>query len=140
MYRKLTTLALAVAILVGGLTFGNSRVAAQQGGNPRVAFLGNLVALFANDVIDLSDTTAQVGLVNVSRSLNNLRALNNLLRAADIDVDIIDDVTLTDVNVLSIDESTVLNNFLNANNIDLAAVVGVILFGSDMIVVTDQRG
>ncbi len=140
MYRKLTTLALAVAILAGGLTFGNSRVAAQQGGNPRVAFLGNLVALFANDVIELSDTTAQVGLVNVSRSLNNLRALNNLLRAADIDVDIIDDVTLTDVNVLSIDESTVLNNFLNANNIDLAAVVGVILLGRDMIVVTDQRG
>ena len=134
MYRKLTTLALAVAILASGLAFSNTRVGA-QGGNPKVAFLGGLVNVLVEE-INIEDNVAQVGLVNVNRSLNNLRALNNVLRNADI----IDDVTVTDVNVLSIDESTVLNNFLNNNNIDLAAVVGVIVLGDDIIALVDQRG
>lgn len=138
MYRKLTALALALAILGGSFTF-TSTYAAKQGGNPRTAFLGNLVALFLNDTVDLNDTNIQVGLVNVNKSLNNLQVLNNVLR----DADIIDDITIQDISILNNNEllRNAFQNFLNNNNIDLDAVVGVGVLGSgvnDLLIVTRQ--
>jgi hypothetical protein len=78
----------------------------------------------------------QVGLVNVDKSLNSLQILNNVLNNNDI----IDDITVGDINVVRIRDITltdVLTNFLNANQIAINDVVGVaVLSGGDLIVFT----
>ncbi len=139
MYRKLTVLALALAIVASGFAFTNARAATQQAGNPRTVFLGNLVNVFANDTVDINDTTAQIALVNVSRSLNNVRVLNNLLRQANI----LNDLTIENVSVLNNNQvlQNAFQNFLNNNNIDVDAVVGVAVLGTtgqDLLIVTKQ--
>ena len=143
MYRKLTALALALAIVASGFAFTNSRAAAQQEGNPQtdaaVAFLGGLVTVLLDD-INVNDNTVQVGLVNVSRSLNSLRVLNNVLRNADI----IDDITIQNVSILNNNEvlRNAFQNFLNENDINLNTVVGVAVLGDgvdDLLIITRQR-
>jgi hypothetical protein len=102
----------------------------------------------AADLVNITDSVIQV--VNIQDSLNNLTALNNVLNNSPIlsNNDIIDDITVGDVNVLN-DVITVgditltnvqvtaLTNFLNANDINLDDVVGIaILSGGDLLVFT----
>ena len=88
-----------------------------------------------SDAIDINDSVVQVGLVNVNESLNNLRALNNVLNNSPILSNNDIDVTITDVNVLNGLQITALNNFLNGSNIVITDVVAVgVLSGGDLIV------
>ncbi|CAA9590290.1 MAG: hypothetical protein AVDCRST_MAG18-4963 [uncultured Thermomicrobiales bacterium] len=79
-----------------------------------------------------------MGLVNVSKSLNSLQILNNVLNNNDI----IDDITVGDINVVRIGDITLtdvqvelLNDVLNENQIAINDVVGIaVLSGGDLIV------
>ena len=140
MKLRLLSFALAIA-LMGVFTVGAAAQPTNSG--PQQAAVAGVVnaiiQLIATDVIDIDDTTVQVGLVNVSKSLNSLRILNNSLNNNEVLKNFLNnndiDLTIKDVNVLSIDESNVLNNFLNENDIDINSVVGVgVLSTGDLIV------
>jgi hypothetical protein len=120
--HRIATAALA-ASLIGTAAIG--AVSAQQTNQGGGA--AGVVAAVAN--IAATDTVDVV----VQDSLNNLRALNNVLRNSPILSGI--DVTVRDVSVLDQAEIDILNNVLNANDIDIDDVVGVaVLSGGDFIV------
>ena len=136
---RITSLVLAVALL-GSFAFGATRTSAtpkEQNRGGAVGLVAAVVQLFVNDTIDIDDLTAQVGLVNVSKSLNNLRALNNVLNNNKIlnNVEVLKDINVEDVSVLSSNNLRLLTDFLNANDIKIGQVVGVdVLSGGDIIV------
>lgn len=84
-----------------------------------------LVAAVVDATVILNDVSVDVVVVDLSNSLNNLRALNNVLNNNDIDVTV-QDISVLDGAVIQI---------LNDNNIALDDVVGVaVLSGGDLIV------
>jgi len=156
---KLRFVSLTLAIAMMGLfTVGAAAAPTQKGGAAGVvAAVLQIVA--ANDLVDANNSTVQVGLVNLNNSLNNLRALNNVLNNSpilsnnDIDVtvfDVIDDITITvvdgdvlvnvtDNTILSNNQITVLQNFLNNNQDLIDAIVGIgVLNTGDLIVFQNQ--
>lgn len=101
-----------------------------QQGTPDVVAVGQngaagLVAAVVDATVILNDVSVDVVVVDLSNSLNNLRALNNVLNNNDVDVTV-QDISVLDGAVIQI---------LNDNNIALDDVVGVaVLSGGDLIV------
>lgn len=93
------------------------------------------VAIQATDLVDVTDSNIDIAVVELNNSLNNLRALNNVLNNSPIlsNNDIIGDVTVQDISVLNQNDIDVLTDA----NINLDDVVGVaVLSGGDFIVFT----
>ena len=150
MKLRIVSLAL-VAALVGAFVLGAASAEAKRD-TTQVAGARGLVDAIVQLAADFYDNTVQVGLVNVNRSLNNLRALNNVLNNSPIlsnnDIDVVDvidsgdvNVTLTDVQIgilqhfLNDAQITALNNFLNDNQ-DSADVVVVVLSTGDLVLIS----
>ena len=142
MRLRIVSLAL-VAALLGTFALGTARASAQnttqKGG--AAGLVAAVVQLVDTRVINIEDSTVQVGLVNVNRSLNNLTALNNVLNNSPIlsnnDIDVVDVIDIGDVTVvLNNIQIGILNNFLNANEDLIDAVVGIaVLSTGDLVVV-----
>lgn len=134
---RIVSTALALSLVGGTAATAFAANPTQVNKNGAVGLVAAVVSALNN--INVDDTTIDVAVVELNNSLNDLTALNNVLNNSPIlsNNDIIDDVTLTDVNVLSIDQSSVLNDFLNNNDIDINAVVGVVVLGGqDLLVFT----
>ncbi len=135
MKLRITSFALAIALL-GSFAFGATRTSAtpvEQNRGGAVGLVAAVVQLFVNDTIVIDDLTAQVGLVNVSKSLNNLRALNNVLNNNNIlnNVEILKNINVENVSVLSDNQIDLLRDA----NIVIGDVIGVdVLSGGDIIV------
>lgn len=87
-----------------------------------------------NDV--LNDNNVDVAVVQLNNSLNNLRALNNVLNNSPIlsNNDVLNDLTIQNIDVLTDFQIDVLRDA----NINLTDVVGVaVLSGGDLIVFTN---
>ncbi len=127
--KSVASLALAGA-LFGGTVLGVGAAPIKNGA-------GGVVAAAIQAITTVTNTgTIDVAVVELNNSLNNLTALNNVLNNNDI----IDDITVGDINVVRIGDITltdVLQNFLNDNKILISDVVGVaVLSGGDFIVFT----
>jgi len=86
-------------------------------------------------LIDVNDTLVQVGLVNVSKSLNSAQILNNVLNNSPILNNLLMGSTILSNNEILKDIT--LTDFLNDNNVVLSDVVSVaVLSGGDVIVFT----
>ncbi len=129
MKLRLTSLMLAVAILGGLFTMSATRTAAQ---NPhRNQTLIGLV----NALVNVNVTDTQIGLVNVDRSLNNLRALNNFLNNNDIDITVQDIDVLRNANILNGLQLSLLNNALQ----NAQTAVGVAVLSSGDLILFQRR-
>ena len=130
---RIVSATLALSLVGGSAASVFAANPTQVSKNGAVGLVAAVVSALNN--VNVDDTNIDVAVVELNNSLNNLTALNNVLNNSPIlsNNDIIDDVTLTDVNVLSIDQSSVLNNFLNDNDIDVNAVVGVVVLGGQDI-------
>ncbi len=146
---KATGLALGLSGLLATSAFAgvdSQQQQRQRGG--AAGIVAAVVNLAVDRTLNLTDTDIQVGLVNVSDSLNNLTALNNVLNNSPIlsditvkNVSVLSDITIVDVvdinNVLNNLQITALNNFLNdsLNSITINDVIGVaVLSGGDLII------
>ena len=128
MKLRLMSLVLALGLM---LTFTMS-VAAQNTNKQGAA---GIIAALNN--INLQDTVAQVGLVSLNDSLNNLTALNNVLNNSPILSNNDIDVTVGDVSILSDflnNNNITLENFLNNNDVLLSEVVAIGLLNGDIII------
>ena len=130
---RIVSTALALSLVGGSAATAFAANPTQVNKNGAAGLVAAVVSALNN--VNVTDNTVDVAVVELNNSLNNLTALNNVLNNSPIlsGNDIIDDVTLTDVNVLSIDQSSVLNDFLNNNDIDVTAVVGVVVLGGQDI-------
>ncbi len=126
---RIASTALALSLIGASAATAFAANPTQVNRNGAAGLVAAVVSALNN--VNVSDNNIDVAVVELNNSLNNLTALNNVLNNSPIlsNNDIIDDVTLTDVNVLSIDQSSVLNDFLNNNDIDVNAVVGVVVLG-----------
>ena len=99
-----------------------------------------VVAAVVNADVDLTNNQIDVAVVELNNSLNNLRALNNVLNNSPILSNNDIDVTVGDVTILQDflndnDIDITVEDFLNNNNIDIEDVVAIgILNGQDVIV------
>lgn len=129
--RGIATGALALSLL-GGSAAG---VVAQSqgGGGTGQGQTGGAAGLVAAVLQIQADDVVNVQVVD---SLNNLRALNNILNNSPILSNNDIDVTVGDVSILTDFLNDVqLQDFLNDNNIVLNDIVGVaVLSGGDLIV------
>ncbi len=92
----------------------------------------------ATDLVDVTDSTIDIAVVELNNSLNNLRALNNVLNNSPIlsNNDVIDDVTIQNIDVLTDFQIDILRNA----NIALDDVIGVaVLSGGDFVVFTQSQ-
>lgn len=130
---RIVSTALALSLVGGSAATAFAANPTQVNQNGAGGLVAAVVSALNN--VNVTDNNIDVAVVELNNSLNNLTALNNVLNSSPIlsNNDIIDDVTLTDVNVLSIDQSSVLNDFLNNNDIDVNAVVGVVVLGGQDI-------
>ena len=94
---------------------------------------GGLVAATVGVVAQLQSTGSQVGLVNLSNSLNNLTALNNVLNHNNVLDGNNVPITVQDINVLNGVQVTALNDALNALNVQIGQVVGVAVLSGGQI-------
>ena len=88
---------------------------------------GGLVAATVGVVAQIQNTGSQVGLVNLSNSLNNLTALNNVLNHNNVPI------TVQNINVLTGVQVIALNDALNALNVQIGQVVGVAVLSGGQI-------
>ena len=127
--HRIAAAALA-ASLVGTAAVGT--VSAQQSNKGGAAGLvAAVVQIATDDVVN----------VKVVDSFNNLRALNNVLNNSPILSDntivVTDVIDIGDVSVLNGAQITALNDFLNDNNVDVDAIVGVaVLSSQDLILIS----
>ena len=130
---RIASTALALSLVAGSAATAFAANPTQVNKNGAAGLVAAVVSALNN--VNVTDNNIDVAVVELNNSLNNLTALNNVLNNSPIlsNNDIIDDVTLTDVNVLSIDQSSVLNDFLNDNDVDVNAVVGVVVLGGQDI-------
>ena len=140
-YRRIATAIVGTAV-AGTLAFGGGgSIAAQDATNVTTTQVtrngaGGLVAAVVNaqDLVDVTDSTIDIAVVELNNSLNNLRALNNVLNNNDVDV------TVQDIDVLTGAQIDVLRNALQNADIALTDVVGVaVLSGGDFIVFTQAQ-
>jgi hypothetical protein len=92
-----------------------------------------VVAAVVNVVGQVQAQGAQVGLVNLSNSLNNLTALNNVLNHNNVLDNNNVPITVQNISVLSNDQFTILNDALNALHINIGQVVGVAVLSGGQI-------
>lgn len=92
-----------------------------------------VVAAVVNVVGQVQAQDAQVGLVNLSNSLNNLRALNNVLNHNNVLDNNNVPITVQNISILSNDQFTILNDALNALHINIGQVVGVAVLSGGQI-------
>lgn len=121
---RIASFALAASLL-GGVAMGT--VAGQEQGGRQAAGAAGVVAAVVQAVanVNVQDTEIELEVVDIGNSLNNLRALNNVLNNNDVDV------VVQDVSVLDAAQLEVLNN---ANITDVVGVA--VLSGGDFIVFT----
>src|SRR5687768_5050685 len=120
---QIASFALA-ASLFGGAAIGT--VAAQGQDGRQAAGAAGVVAAVVQVIANLDNTTIEVVTVDIGNSLNNLRALNNVLNNNDVDI------TVGDISILSPTQLALLNCGTCEN------VVGVaVLSGGDIIVFTN---
>lgn len=135
MKKQILTLGVAASLLLAPAapTF------AQTGSGQCVATAANGAAGLVNALVSLPLNACNISVVNVGNSLNNLRALNNVLNNSPVlsqnDITVTRVVTIEDVlndNTVDVDA---LQNFLNQNNIPIDAVVGVgVLSGGQLVI------
>jgi len=132
--QRVASGALALALLSGT---GASVAAQSQGGGTGQGQTGGAAGLVAAVLQIAADDVVNVQVVD---SLNNLRALNNILNNSPILSGNDIDVTVGDVSLLSnfLNENNVtLTDFLNNLDLVIGDVVGIaILSGGDIIVLT----
>ncbi len=92
-----------------------------------------LVAATVGVVAQLQSTGSQVGLVNLSNSLNNLTALNNVLNHNNVLDNNNVPITVQNINVLNGVQVIALNDALNALNVQIGQVVGVAVLSGGQI-------
>ncbi len=131
MKTKIAAFALALAMM-GGFVGSTAAQTNQQGG------AAGVVAAVAN--VNVEDNVIDVAVVELNNSLNNLTALNNVLNNSPILSNNDVDVTVGDITVLQdfLNENDIditVENFLNNNDIDIEDVVAIgILNGTDVVV------
>ena len=143
LYRRISA-AIAGTAIAGTLALGG--VATTLAQEPPVTNLTTTVVeqngakslvnaiVVAQDLVNLDDSTIDIAVVELNNSLNNLRALNNVLNNNDVDV------VVQDIDVLTGAEIDILRNALQNANIALTDVVGVaVLSGGDFIVLTQTQ-
>jgi hypothetical protein len=129
----IASFALASALSGGAATGTLAQQTGQQGGAAGVV----AAVVQAVDTVDVNNNQIDVAVVELNNSLNNLRALNNVLNNSPILSNNDIDVTVQDISILDEAQIEVLTDFLNNNNIALDDVVGVsVLSGGDLIVFT----
>ncbi len=121
MKLRLASLALVIA-LVGTFAWGGSRAEAHNP-NRQTTLVSLIQAL-----VDVNIVGGQVGLVNVDRSLNNLRALNNFLNNNDIDI------TVQNIDVFRNANINVLNNVQLEALRNAQTAIGAALLGGDVLI------
>ena len=124
--------ALAVAIGVLGFVFVAPAAAAPPvQSNVTHNGAGGLVAAVVDVISQVQAKDAQVGLVNLNNSLNNLTALNNVLSHNNIPI------TVQNISVLDNSQIDILRQALQNANIQIGQVVGVgVLSGGQLIAFT----
>ncbi|MDP9351097.1 MAG: hypothetical protein M3P51_06120 [Chloroflexota bacterium] len=128
MRLRITSLALVLALALA-VTAAPAYAAQNKGG---------AAGLVAAVVQIASDGDIDVSVVELNNSLNNLRALNNVLNNSPILSNNDIDVTVGDVSLLSDflnDNNITLEDFLNDLNIELDDVVGIVLLDTGDIIV-----
>ncbi len=131
MKTKIAAFALALAMM-GGYAGSTAAQTNQQGG------AAGVVAAVAN--VNVEDNEIDVAVVELNNSLNNLTALNNVLNNSPILSNNDVDVTVGDITVLQdfLNENEIditVENFLNNNDVDIDDVVAIgILNGTDVVV------
>lgn len=127
--RNLTTFALAMAF-TAIFSVTASAQTDQKGG---AAGLVAAVVQIATDDTLQNNGTVDVRVIQLDRSLNNLKALNNVIKNSPVLSKNNVNVTVQDIQALN--DNTVLTDFLKNNNIAVGEVVGVsVLSGGDIIV------
>ena len=136
MNRRLASTIFGTA-LVGTLTLGGAGSALAQDSNVTpIAVSRNgaaglvAAAVTAQNLVNVTNSTVDIAVVELNNSLNNLRALNNVLNNNDVDL------TVQDIDVLTGAQIDVLRNA----NIVIDDVVGVAILSDgdfdDFIVFT----
>lgn len=92
-----------------------------------------LIAATVGVVAQLQNGSGQVGLVNLSNSLNNLTALNNVLNNNNVLDNNDVPITVQNISVLDGAQFTILNDALNALNVQIGQVVGVAVLSGGQI-------
>lgn len=120
--RFLQALAVLPALALAAVAFAPSAQA--QPTNPRQVSVGGVIDVLlqnTNVQIPVNVRENQIGLVNLNDVLNNAQvtALNNILNGSNI----LSGIRLDLQNVLN--NNTVLNDFLNNNNVAISDVVAV---------------
>jgi hypothetical protein len=141
MHRRLVTAILSTAIALTLAFGGVSSIAAQDTSNltttavSRNGAIGLVAAVVnAQNLVNANDTTIDIAVVELNKSLNNLRALNNVLNHNKVNINVQDIDLLTGANI------DILTNALQNANIALTRVVGVaVLSGGDFIVFTQSQ-
>lgn len=133
--RPFTAVTMAT-VLTGATVMG---AAAAPPENVQRGGAAGVVAAVVQVADTLNENNVQVGLVNIGHSLNNLRALNNVLNNSPVlshnNVVVTDVVDINNNDILNDVQITALNNFLNDNDIDVNSVIGVaVLSTGDLIV------
>lgn len=95
---------------------------------------GGLVAAVVDVVTQVQAQNAQVGLVNLNNSLNNLTAVNNILNHNNVLDHNNVPVTVQNISILNGVQLTVLNNALNNLNIAIGQVIGVAVLSGGQII------
>lgn len=129
---RLRIASLALVLALAFVSFAGPAKAAENKGG--AAGLVAAVVQIANDgVIDVS-------VVELNNSLNNLRALNNVLNNSPILSNNDIDVTVGDITVLQDflnNNNVTLEDFLNQNNIVLTDILQIVVLDTgDLIVLT----
>ena len=137
--QRLAALALAGTLM--GTTVAGIAAAppTQVAGNGAGGVVAAAVAALQN--VNVEDNEVDVAIVQLNNSLNNLRALNNVLNNSPIanNNDILQDITVQNIDVAVLNglDLDILNGALNDANIVLNDVVGVaVLSGGDLLVFT----
>jgi hypothetical protein len=131
--RRATALGLALTF-TGVIALGVSAqtTTKQQGG--AAGLVAAVVQVATGDLV--KNNEVDVTVIQLDRSLNNLKALNNVLNNSPILSKNNVDITVQDIQALN--DNTVLTDFLKNNNIAVGQVVGVGVLGTgnsgDMIV------
>ncbi len=131
MKKRLVSLALALS-LMGVFTLGASAQPTQVSQNGAAGLVAAVVSALNN--VNVEDNTIDVAVVELNNSLNNLRALNNVLNNSPILSN--NNVTIGDISILDQAQLNVLSG-IGVNVEDVVAVVEL-LSGDFVVIVLPQ--
>jgi hypothetical protein len=146
--KSIASLALAGTLFGGAIVGASAAPVTQVTHNGAGGVVAAAVAALNN--VNANNNKVDVAIVQLSNSLNNLTALNNVLNNSPIlsNNNILQNITVGDVNVLNkvvtVGNITLtdvqvaaLNNILSQNGINIGQVVGIaVLSGGDLLVFT----